>query len=117
MYKKKVLIAEDNELNMKLISDLLSMRDVEVIKAYDGEAALEQLERETIDLLLLDIQLPKVSGYEVLSKMSKDVPTIIISAYAQQEEIAKSKQFEHLDYITKPINVVSFLEKIDNILK
>ena len=114
---KKVLIAEDNELNMKLINDLLSMRDVEVFQVWDGEEALAKIEQEDFDLLLLDLQLPKLSGHEVLKNMKKDIPTIVISAYAQQEEIAKINEFKYLDYITKPINVVSFLEKLDFILK
>ena len=114
---KKVLVAEDNELNMKLITDLLSMRDVEIVQAWDGEEVLTKIAQTDFDLLLLDIQLPKVSGYEILKKINKDIPTIIISAYAQTEEISKISRFKYLEYITKPINVVSFLEKLDYILK
>ena len=114
--KKRILIAEDNELNMKLMKDLLSIKGYDVTCVYDGEQALQAIKKNDFDLVLLDMQMPKKSGYEVLQEVKKKIPTIIVSAYARPEEIEKAKQFDHIDYITKPINVSSFLNKISEVL-
>ncbi len=113
---KRILIAEDNELNMKLMSDILSLKGYEILKVGDGEAALEAIEKHDLDLILLDIQMPKKSGYEVLAEIQKDIPIIIVSAHAMKEEIEKVSHFNHIDYITKPIQVGSFLTKIEEVL-
>lgn len=114
--KKKILIAEDNELNMKLMKDLLTVKGYDVVLVYDGEAALNIIEKENFDLLLLDMQMPKKSGYDVLKEIKKNIPIIIVSAYARPEEIEKVKQYDHIDYITKPIQITVFLQKIEAVL-
>ncbi len=113
---KKILIAEDNELNMKLMSDILSLKGYEITKVYDGEEALKEVATNDFDLMLLDIQMPKKDGYAVLAEIKKNFPIIIVSAYARQEEIDKVEHFNHVDYITKPIQVGTFLAKIEEIL-
>ena len=67
----KILIAEDNESNMKLMFDILVASGFNVDKALDGEEALEKLENYDYDLLILDIQMPKKSGYDVLKETTK----------------------------------------------
>ena len=114
---KRILIAEDNELNMKLMSDVLTHKGYDVLQVVDGEAALETIESQDLDLVLLDIQMPKKSGYEVLNEITKNIPIIIVSAHAMKEEIEKVRHFNHIDYITKPIQVGSFLAKIEEVLK
>jgi len=114
---KRILIAEDNELNMKLMSDVLAHKGYDVLQVFDGEAALEAIERNDLDLVLLDIQMPKKSGYEVLDEITKDIPIIIVSAHAMKDEIEKVRNFKHIDYITKPIQIGSFLAKIEEVLQ
>ena len=113
---KKILIVEDNELNMKLMADILETSGYEVAKAIDGEEALDVLSEQKFDLMILDIQLPKKSGYEVLQEKQQDVPTIIVSACCMEDEVMKAKAIGCLDYITKPIKVVEFLTKIKSYL-
>lgn len=111
---KKILIVEDNELNMKLMADLLENFAYSVTKTYNGEEALKSLEKNDFDLMLLDIQLPKKSGYDVLKEMKKKIPVIVVSACCLEEEINTAKEYGCIDYITKPINIREFMEKINN---
>lgn len=113
---KRILIVEDNILNMKLMADILENLGYSVTKAIDGEIALDILSREDFDLILLDIQLPKKSGYEVLREMNKQIPTIVVSACCMEEEILKAKNKGCVDYITKPINLTAFVDKINSYL-
>ncbi len=110
---KKILIVEDNPLNMKLMADLLESQGHEIFKAVDGEEALEMIEKNDFDLVLLDIQLPKKSGYEVLRQRKKKPPTIVVSACCMEDEIDRAKAKGCLDFITKPIIVAEFLSKIN----
>lgn len=114
---KRILIVEDNELNMKLMADLLENAGYTITKAKDGELALEILSKQDFDLILLDIQLPKKSGYEVLKEMEKSIPTIVVSACCMEDEILKAKAKGCIDYIKKPLNVKEFVAKINNYLK
>ena len=109
---KRILVVEDNELNMKLMCDVLSVNGYDVTQAADGEFALNLLKNMDFDLILLDMQMPKKSGYEVLAEIEKDIPIIIVSAYARKEEIDKVKDFKHIDYLTKPLNIKQFLYKV-----
>lgn len=113
---KRILIVEDNVLNMKLMADVLESLGYSVTKAIDGEIALDILNKEDFDLILLDIQLPKKSGYEVLKEMNKRIPTIVVSACCMEEEILKAKNKGCVDYITKPINLKAFVDKINSYL-
>lgn len=114
---KNILIVEDNELNMKLMSDLLENAGYNITKAYDGDMALQLLEISDFDLMLLDIQLPKKSGYDVLNEMKKDIPTIAVSACCMEDEILKAKVKGCIDYITKPLDIKEFVNRINGCLK
>ena len=111
----KILIAEDNESNMKLMFDILVASGFDVDKAIDGEEALEKLRQNSYDLLILDIQMPKKSGYDVLKETTKKIDVLIVSACAMEKDIALAQNIGCLDYITKPIKIFSFLEKVKNI--
>ncbi len=117
MMSEKILIVEDNPLNMKLMSDILESQGYSVVKAEDGEEALLIIEQEDLDLILLDLQLPKKSGYQVLKEMQKNIPTMVVSACCMEEEISKAKTKGCLEFITKPINVAEFLSKINSFFK
>ena len=112
----KILIAEDNDANMKLMFDILIASGFEVDKALDGEDALTKIEQNNYDLLILDIQMPKKSGYDVLKEIKKELKVLVVSACAMEKDIALAQNIGCLDYLTKPIKVFAFLEKVKNIL-
>lgn len=118
---KTVLIVEDNELNMKLFHDLLEAHGYNVIEARTGPEALERVAEDRPDLILMDIQLPEVSGLEVTQKIKEnselaDIPVIAVTAFAMKGDEERIRQGGCEDYIAKPISVVSFLEKVKSFL-
>ena len=78
----------------------------------DKKVSYEDLNNNQYDLILLDIQLPEISGYELLSSINKKLKVIVVSACAMEEEINKAYEYGCLDYITKPINVADFIKRI-----
>ncbi|MBQ9150527.1 response regulator [bacterium] len=111
---KKILIVEDNELNMKLFFDILKYQKYEPIKAMDGLSAYEKIKTENFDLIILDIQLPKMTGFELLEKLKEDniklPPIIIASACAMDSDKQKALDYGIKDYITKPIDINNFVK-------
>ena len=111
---KKVLIVEDNELNMKLFNDLLEAHGYETVQATEGKMALEVAKKEIPDLVLMDIQLPEVSGLEVTRWMKNDdnlkhIPIIAVTAFAMKGDEDKIREGGCEDYISKPISVKKFI--------
>ncbi len=103
---KKVLIVEDEELIMDLLKKKLIQEGYEVSVAYDGEQGMEKLRSVKPDILLLDIVMPKKSGYEVMEEMSKDpelnkIPIIVISNSGQPVELDKAKNLGAKDWLVK----------------
>lgn len=120
--QKKVLIVEDNELNMKLFNDLLEAHGVATIQTRDGQGALEIARAQRPDLILMDIQLPEISGLEVTKKLKADeelkaIPVIAVTAFAMKGDEQKIREGGCEDYISKPISVTRFLEVIDSYLR
>ncbi len=118
---KTVLIVEDNELNMKLFHDLLEAHGYDTIEARTGPEALKLAAEHRPDLILMDIQLPEVSGLEVTQKLKEnatlaDIPVIAVTAFAMKGDEERIRQGGCEDYIAKPISVVSFLEKVKRYL-
>lgn len=116
--QKKILIVEDNELNMKLFNDLLEAHGYAVLQTRDGLAALDIARRNKPDLILMDIQLPEVSGIEVTKWLKEDdelrhIPVIAVTAFAMKGDEEKIREGGCEAYISKPISVMSFLETID----
>lgn len=119
---KTVLVVEDNELNMKLFNDLLEAHGYRVLQTRDGLSALDIARRERPDLILMDIQLPEVSGIEVTKWLKEDdslrsIPVIAVTAFAMKGDEEKIREGGCEAYISKPISVVSFLQTIDSFLK
>ena len=114
---KKILIVEDNELNMKLFCDLLEAHDYETIQTRDGMSALDLAREHHPDLVLMDIQLPEVSGLEVTKWMKEDddlrsIPIVAVTAFAMKGDEEKIRAGGCEAYISKPISVQSFLETV-----
>ena len=118
---KKILIVEDNELNMKLFNDLLEANGYEIIQTRNGLEALELVKTHLPDLILMDIQLPEVSGLEVTKWIKendevKHIPVIAVTAFAMKGDEERIRQGGCEAYISKPISVGSFVQTIKHYL-
>jgi two-component system, cell cycle response regulator DivK len=118
---KKILIVEDNELNMKLFHDLLDAHGYQTIQTRDGMEALDLARKHHPDLILMDIQLPEVSGLEVTKWLKEDdglkaIPVIAVTAFAMKGDEEKIREGGCEAYISKPISVSHFLETVRKFL-
>jgi two-component system, cell cycle response regulator DivK len=118
---KKILIVEDNLLNMELILDLLELYGHNVTEAEDGIKALEHLAENKFDIILLDMQLPKMDGLEVLERIKKnpataDIPVIAVTAHAMKGSEEHFIEMGCVDYVSKPIDIHRFRALIDKYL-
>jgi two-component system cell cycle response regulator DivK len=114
---KTVLIVEDNELNMKLFHDLLEAHGYATVQTRNGVEAVELARKHHPDLILMDIQLPEVSGLEVMKWIKEDehlaaIPIIAITAFAMKGDEEKIRQGGCEAYLSKPISVVKFLDTV-----
>jgi two-component system cell cycle response regulator DivK len=115
--RKTVMIVEDNELNMKLFHDLLESRGYAIIQTRNGMEALGLAREHRPDLILMDIQLPEVSGLVVTKWLKEDddlqaIPVIAVTAFAMKGDEERILQGGCEGYISKPISVPHFLETI-----
>lgn len=116
--QKTIMIVEDNELNMKLFNDLLESRGYGTIQTRNGFEALDLARAHFPDLILMDIQLPEVSGLEVTKWLKEDealadIPVIAVTAFAMKGDEERILQGGCEGYISKPISVSHFLETIE----
>ena len=114
---KRILIVEDNELNMKLFHDLLEAHGYETLQTRDGMEALRIARQHRPDLILMDIQLPEVSGLEVTKWIKEDddlraIPVVAVTAFAMKGDEERIREGGCEDYIAKPISVSRFLETV-----
>ncbi|MEM8935710.1 MAG: response regulator [Pseudomonadota bacterium] len=119
--QKTVLIVEDNELNMKLFHDLLTAHGYKIVEARTGPEALKQAFDTRPDLILMDIQLPEVSGLEVTKQIKANselaaIPVVAVTAFAMRGDEERIREGGCEDYIAKPISVSTFLEKVKRYL-
>jgi DNA-binding response OmpR family regulator len=112
---KKILIVEDEKDLVTGLKFNLEARDYTVIVAYDGETGYQMALREKPDLVILDIMLPKINGYEVCKSLKKevpDLPIIMLTAKSQEAEIVTGLELGADDYMTKPFSVLELLARI-----
>jgi two-component system, cell cycle response regulator DivK len=114
---KTVLIVEDNELNMKLFNDLLEARGYRVVQTTSGHEVLNLARIHKPDLILMDIQLPEISGLDVTSWLKEDeelkaIPIIAITAFAMKGDEERIRKGGCEGYLSKPISIPRFLETI-----
>jgi two-component system cell cycle response regulator DivK len=119
--RKTVLIVEDNELNMKLFSDLLEAHGYATLKTSNGIEAMELARSDRPDLIIMDIQLPEVSGLEVTRWLKADdelksIPVIAVTAFAMKGDEERIREGGCEAYLSKPISVSRFLETVRNYL-
>jgi two-component system, cell cycle response regulator DivK len=119
--RKKVLIVEDNDLNMKLFNDLLVAHGYGTLQTRDGIEALALARQHHPDLILMDIQLPEISGLQVTQWIKEDddlrmIPVIAVTAFAMKGDEEKIRDGGCEAYIAKPISVASFLRTVEQFL-
>src|SRR6185312_1481122 len=118
---KRVLIVEDNDLNMKLFHDLLEAHGYDTLQTKDGLEALQLAREHHPDLILMDIQLPEVSGLEVTNwnkedDALKDIPIVAVTAFAMKGDEEKIREGGCEAYIAKPISISHFLDTVKRFL-
>ncbi len=118
---KKVMIVEDNELNMKLFRDLLVAHGYDTVQTRNGLDAMDLARAEQPDLILMDIQLPEISGLDVTRQLKADpdlfkIPIIAVTAFAMKGDEERIHQGGCEAYISKPISVTRFMEVIRSFL-
>jgi two-component system cell cycle response regulator DivK len=114
---KTVLVVEDNELNMKLFHDLLDAHGYRTLQTRNGMDALRIAREQRPDLILMDIQLPEVSGLEVTKWLKddeslRDIPVIAVTAFAMKGDEERIRQGGCEAYISKPISIATFLDTV-----
>ena len=119
--RKTVLIVEDNELNMKLFHDLLEAHGYHILQTRDGMEALQIARDHKPDLILMDIQLPEVSGLQVTKWLKQDnglkhIPVVAVTAFAMKGDEEKIREGGCEAYLAKPISVMSFLQTVERFL-
>ena len=118
---KTVLIVEDNELNMKLFNDLLEASGYRTLQTRNGFEAIDLARKHRPDLILMDIQLPEVSGLDVTRWIKEDdelksIPIIAVTAFAMKGDEERIRAGGCEAYISKPISVTKFLETVRHYL-
>ena len=118
----KIVIADDNDQNIELLEAYLSDFDCEIRTAHDGEETLQVVEEFAPDLLLLDVMMPRLSGFEVCKKIranpdSKDLLILMITALNEAADFERGVQAGTDDFLTKPVNKVELLCRIRSMLR
>jgi two-component system cell cycle response regulator DivK len=120
--RKRILVVEDEEDNRQILRDLLTTVDYEIIEAENGEQALAAVAKQRPDLILMDLQLPILDGYEATRRIKadpalKDVPIIAVTSYALSGDEAKARAAGCDDFVPKPFSPRQLLAKIREYLR
>jgi CheY-like chemotaxis protein len=118
----KVLIAEDNAVNRELLRELLELRGYTVLEACDGQQALDMIERDKPNLLLLDIGMPVLDGLAVIRRIRENLhlarlPVVAVTAYAMRGDRERILDSGFDGYVSKPVNASALAEELDRILR
>ena len=114
---KRVLVVEDNELNLKLFCDLLRAHDFAAEPVSDGREAVARAHEFAPDLIVMDIQMPHVTGYDLIREMKRDaglraIPIMAVTAYAGREDEERIRAAGANAYVSKPISLARFIEEV-----
>ena len=118
----RILVVDDSSTNIVLLEAILNGQGYQIETAQSVKEAYQIIKKETVNLILLDLLMPRISGYDFLKEIksnqsTKDIPVIIVSAVGDAENRKKSIELGALDFINKPIDIQYFIEKIDTILR
>jgi two-component system alkaline phosphatase synthesis response regulator PhoP len=120
--RDRVLIADDNEANVELLEAYLSDMDVEIAVAIDGQDTLEKAASFQPDLILLDVMMPKLSGFEVCQKLKKNPATskimiLMVTALNEHGDMERAVDAGTDDFLSKPVDKVSLITRVQQMLK
>lgn len=118
----RILIADDNTANRELLEAYLVNIDCELETAVDGEDTLEKVSSFQPDLILLDVMMPKLSGFEVCEKLKADAETsnimvLMVTALSELGDIERGVQAGTDDFLSKPVNRIELIKRVENMLK
>ena len=118
---QKILVVEDNELNLKLFCDLLRAHGYEAEPVRDGREAVERARGFEPDLIVMDIQMPHISGLELIEQLKSDedlksIPIMAVTAYAARGDEERIRDAGAEGYVSKPISVIRFVEAVAGLL-
>lgn len=118
----RILIADDNQANCELLEAYLASMDCETEIAVDGEEALAKASSFNPDLILLDVMMPKLSGFEVCQKIKSDpnlsqIMVLMVTALNELGDIERAVDAGTNDFLSKPVNRIEFLKRVENLLK
>lgn len=122
MAEKKILIVDDNQMNMELVSDLLEVNGFQVLQAGDASAGIDLARKERPDLILMDIQLPGMDGLQATRILKEDmatreIPVVALTAHAMKGDEENVLKAGCVGYISKPIDTRAFPGKVEGFLK
>ncbi len=117
-----ILVVDDNQQNLELLQAYLEDIDCETLAATDGIEAIEIINRETPDLVLLDIMMPKMSGFEVCKRIksdpkTKNIPVIMVTALNEYGDIERAIDANTDDFLSKPVNKLELLTRVRTMLR
>ena len=120
--RDRVLIADDNEANVELLEAYLADMDVETAVAVDGQDTLDKAASFKPDLILLDVMMPKLSGFEVCQKLKSDPATsgimiLMVTALNEHGDMERAVDAGTDDFLSKPVDKVSLVKRVENMLK
>jgi two-component system, cell cycle response regulator DivK len=118
---QKILVVEDNELNLRLFCDILRVHGYEVEPVRDGREAVERARAFAPDLVIMDIQMPHISGLEIIDQLKGDetlraIPIMAVTAYAAKGDEDRIRDAGAEGYVSKPISVIRFVEAVRGLL-
>jgi two-component system cell cycle response regulator DivK len=118
---KRVLVVEDNELNLKLFSDLLRAHDYQVEPVRDGREAVERARAFQPNLIVMDIQMPHVSGYDLILTLKADaelrsIPVMAVTAYSGRDDEERIRAAGAVAYVSKPIGLQKFMDTVSGLV-
>lgn len=117
MSRKRILLVEDNEFNRKIVRDLLARQPYELLEAHDGAAGVEMARRDKPDLIVMDVQLPKLSGLEATRAIRADpetatIPIVVVTSFALSGDEQKALDAGASAYLAKPYSPRQLLDTI-----
>ena len=118
---KRILVVEDNDLNRKLFCDVLKANGFEVEPVGDGRVALDAARQLSPDLIIMDIQLPEVSGIDLIEQAKRDlqlqaIPVLAVTAYAAKGDEERIREAGAAGYLAKPISIMPFMNAVRELL-
>ncbi len=120
--KEKILVIDDSSTNVVLLNAVLLQYGYEVITAFSAKEAFRLLDKESPDLILLDLLMPEISGFDFLGEIKKkkklkNIPVVIVSAVGSKENVSLTQELGAVSFINKPVNIEELLNTVTGLLR